>query len=509
MAVDKVIVSNFSALGAKYGSAQLPKIKSAINTLIAADKKRGLTTVVVGIDVAGDMSKLKGQPVKQADDERAVKEAIDAIDAALTPDYILLLGAPDVIPHQSLINPVYSPGGDDDIDIPSDLPYACDAPYSRDGYRFVGPTRVIGRLPDVYGAAKPAFLFKLLRTAASYKPLTRDDYMAAHFGLSAEIWRGSTALSLSNLFGSGAAMHTTPAEGPQWTPEQLQPRAHFINCHGAQIDPNYYGQPASGASGFPTAHSAAWLPKKIAPGTVASAECCYGAQLYDPQLSQGQGGIASTYLEQGAYGFFGSTTIAYGPSEGNGSADLICQYFLQGVFGSASLGRSTLEAWQRFAQQYTHLDPINLKTLAQFYLLGDPSIQPVASAPHALNQTSAFKSAFKGQAMGAGTRSLRRERLKRVGAALQRDLPRLRKSKEQPPAPVAASLSKAARESGLKQAVEYNFEVVKKDRAAPQRTVHVLTQKTGTETDNIKHVLALLATVEEGQLIHLRRLHSR
>jgi len=35
----------------------------------------------------------------------------------------------------------------------------------------------------------------------------------------------------------------------------------------------------------------------------------------------GQAGICSTYLADGAYGCCGSTTIAYGPSEGNGQAD--------------------------------------------------------------------------------------------------------------------------------------------------------------------------------------------
>ena len=43
-----------------------------------------------------------------------------------------------------------------------------------------------------------------------------------------------------------------------------------------------------------------------------AAECCYGAELYEPAKAQGQAGIANTYLGEGAIGFLGSTTIAYG-----------------------------------------------------------------------------------------------------------------------------------------------------------------------------------------------------
>jgi hypothetical protein len=61
------------------------------------------------------------------------------------------------------------------------------------------------------------------------------------------------------------------------------------------------------------------------------------------------------------------------------------------------------------------VDPIDLKTLAQFSLMGDPSLQPV-TVPHAFNVIS------KGRAPAADVaearRGLRRGRLARVGAAV-------------------------------------------------------------------------------------------
>ncbi len=77
------------------------------------------------------------------------------------------------------------------------------------------------------------------------------------------------------------------------------------------------------------------------------------------------------------YGFFGSTTIAYGPDDHNDQADLICQYFLQSLLNGASLGRAALEARQKFAHTASMSDPSNVKTIAQFNLYGDPSVAPI------------------------------------------------------------------------------------------------------------------------------------
>ena len=517
MATNKVIVTHAGALKTKYGSQGLSQIRAGLGAMVAADGERAITTRVVAIDSARDMagfSKPTGTPATT----REAKAAIDTIYAREQPDYIMILGAPDVIPLQSLSNPLYEPGGDDDDrSVPSDLPYACDAPYARDPNRFVGPTRVVGRLPDIVGANDPAYLLKLVRMATRAVVRAPDQYQQ-HFGLSAQIWQASSSLSLKNLFGSPAGMKTCPPSGPNWTAAQLAPRTHFINCHGSQRDPAYYGQPKGGREEYPEAHLARWLPGKISAATVLAAECCYGAELYNPQNTRGQAGIAYTYLGEGAYGVFGSTNIAYGPSSGNGSADLICQYFLHAVMQGASLGRAALEARQRFAQQYSHLAPEDLKTIAQFYLLGDPSIQPVAIPAHALNRTRAFKRAFA-KTHDAGPRALRRERLRRVGRALERDLPVTRpiarKGRSRAPKAVRAALTSAARESGLKRYVEYHFAVTPKRGSAlkngKRRTIHMLMSsgRNPRESRGIRRVMLLVATAQNGKLVYIRRSHSR
>ena len=414
--VDKLVVTNLSALKAKYGSGTR-RITDAIKYLIQADKKRGLLTRLLALDDVATMKALQAPAVTSAKSEQQNKAAIDAAYRALTPDYLVLLGSLDVIPHQRLKNPMFHKEGDEDANVPSDLPYACEAPYSTQPRDFRGPTRVVGRVPDLTGGTDPSYLVGLLKTAATYVRRAPEQY-ADYFGVSAAIWKASTALSLKNTFGASADLQVVPPKSFEWPAPLLKRRAHFINCHGSDHDPFFYGQPASGDDVYPEAHSAKYLKGKVAQGTVVAAECCYGAQLYPPSARHGQAGICNTYLQGSAYGFFGSSTIAYGPSSGNGEADYICQFFLQQVLAGGSLGRSTLEARQKFIQWVTILDPQNLKTLAQFNLMGDPSIHAVAPAAHGLSHTKTYKSVFPTKEALPPGRELRRQCAK-AGLALR------------------------------------------------------------------------------------------
>src|SRR5829696_776284 len=212
---DKIIVTNRKALLKKYGSNGFATIRKALTALIAADKKRGIKSRVVYLDDKASMKKLGGTAVISATNPRRNKEAIDALFKFFNPHYLMILGATDVVPHQDLDNPAYSPGGDDDDHAWGDLPYACDAPYSRDPARFIGPTRLVGRMPDLVSASEPSYLISLLKTAANYKRRSRDDYTGGgYFGLSAKVWQGSTRLSVDNIFGSADRLLLAPPSGP-------------------------------------------------------------------------------------------------------------------------------------------------------------------------------------------------------------------------------------------------------------------------------------------------------
>lgn len=510
MTIDKLVLSHRGALLAKYQAGGLRQVNSALAALVKADAKRGLLTQVFFIDDAAALAPFGVRAAASPADARQVKAVVDGLCKALVPHYLVLIGAQDVLPMVPLRNPAASSGDTDPI-VPSDLPYACAAAYSTYPAKFLGPTRVVGRIPDLPGASKPTLLNKLIRAAAAAKTLPATAYQGC-FGLTAEVWAGSTALSLRNTFGSDQALQSAPPAGPQWSEAQLAPRLHFINCHGAELDDSYYGQSVKQPDQYPQAHHAPLLAGRITAGTVLAVECCYGAQLYDPAKAGGTQGIALTYLEQGALAVFGSTTIAYGPSEGNGSADLITQFFLQKVLAGASLGRAVLEARQQFAGLRTHLDPFDLKTLAQFYLLGDPSVQPVAPSTHALTRTQAYQKAFPNN-QDRTVRTLRREKLERDGSNLAASLPELvGKSGLQPGPAVAEVLRDLAAESGLTGTEHSSFVLKNKRKSAPQRSLHVIGSAVtaGTRAGQPGHrVRAIVVTEQDGELLHVRRLHSR
>jgi hypothetical protein len=400
---DKVVVSNDQALQAKYG-AQKSLIDAAVQKLIAADAQRGLTTVYIAVDSAASMQNVSGNAVASASDQQANKNAIDAIYNSLAPDYVVLLGAPDVIPHQELTNPVYNPPGDPDQVVPSDLPYACVSPYSQDPTTFVGPSRVVSRIPDLAEGNDSSYLVSVLDYASGSSP---GNYLAYtnYLGVTAQVWAGSAQLSLAAIFGNSALLQQVPPAGYQWSVGQLQAMSHFFNCHGAPNDHRFYGQLGSS---YPVAHDASYVVGKLHVGTVLAAECCYGAQLFDPSLNGGQMGMANTYLQQGGYGYFGSTTIAYGPADANANADLICQYYIQQILKGASVGRAGLAARQSFAQSAGAISPTDLKTLAQFLVLGDGSVQCIA--PQSPDTETEAKYGFSGPSMRVAESRARKSR---------------------------------------------------------------------------------------------------
>lgn len=485
----KVIATNGAALKAKYGAGF--NLAATVKPLVDADKRRGIATRVVDLSDAATMRELGGTAVKKPRDPEQNKDAIDAIFKKLRPHYLLILGSVDVVPHQNVRNPM---SGDGDSQAQGDLPYACEAPYSRKAADFRGPTRVVGRLPDATGASTPTVLKAVIATAAKARQRPRsayDDYL----GVTARVWKDSTALSLRNTFGSSGDMKLSPTAGPRWQKPFLSRRMHFINCHGAQVDPFFYGQRNND---YPVAHSADYLEGRIAEGTVVSAECCYGAELYDAGDAGGQAGIASTYLAHGAYGFFGSSTIAYGPAAGNGAADLICQYFLQRVLAGASLGRAALEARQRFVRNTSVLDPVDLKTLAQFSLIGDPSITPVRKA-------------------AAGEREARRANLLALGLSLEEasSYAEPKRSTSKASRDVLAALERQLGMTGA-QVSSYSIAdapVLARVAAAVSAptapdSIHVLTAVAGDSAPS-KQYRVVVATERGGEVVGVRDLYSR
>lgn len=375
--VDKLIVTNRGPLRGKYG-AGLAAIETAVGQLRDADRGRGLTTELVYLDDPDFATMTGSPPVSNASDPAENKAAIDAAFGHWSPHYLVLLGAPDVVPHQDLMNPRYNPPDmDDDSYAWSDLPYACDGPYSQRIEDFRGPSRVVGRIPDVVRAVHPGYVVARLQDAAKASPRPREDFQS-YFGLTAEAWTTAGRANLITIFGDYTGLVTSPPKGPVWPAALLGAPAHVVSCHGARSSPWFSGDDGNG--GIPQALHAQALAGRVAGGAVGTAECCYGAELYDPSTAAGELGICTSFLGQGGIAYFGSTTVAYANAIDVGWAGLITQFFWESILAGASSGRAALEARQRFVGS-GQTDPAGLKTVAQFILLGDPSVQPVQTRP--------------------------------------------------------------------------------------------------------------------------------
>lgn len=383
--IQKLIVTNVAALKRKYGTSGVTLIRKAIARLVASDAARGIKTTLEAVDAP----RKGAPPVTSSGNAKQNKTTIDRLFVAYkSPDYLLILGGPDVIPFQPLDNPMFSPPDDTDPNVPSDLPYASSAPYSRDISKFIGATRVVGRIPDVRGSKEVEELVLLIDAATTFSGTPNKN----SFVISADEWASASRANVRLAFGATPPRTTemVPPNTPAWSATQLAAPIHFINCHGGDRDPNYFGSSPT----FPNAHEPANIVGKIRRGSVVTAECCYGAQLYDPTAARPLG-LANTYLLQGAIAYCGSTNIAYGGAlaADRCAADILCVEFVKLVLAKASLGRALLQARLNFVSSISGpMDPSDLKTLGQFVLLGDPSNRPFGAGLDAIKSKGVSES---------------------------------------------------------------------------------------------------------------------
>jgi len=364
----KFIVTNKSCLKKKYLNNFL-EIQAAFQSLISADKAAGITTTVVYMDDKDQMSSLNATVITSATDDKQAKDAIDSLFTKQNPDYMTIFGAPDVVVMQSLDNPTL---GDGDATVLSDLPYACNAGYSKSINNFLAPSRDITRLPDLNGGTDSTYPLRVIANAANSSRLSADDYLKSYFAISTESWEQSTQTSVNNIFGNITKLNISPPSGPKWSNSQLQSMSQFFNLHGGRADPNFYNE--SNTRVVESCINSSDFISGLSENMVVSAECCYGAELYAP--GSDPMGICNAAMYSGCGGYFGSTCIAYGPSAGQGAADIITQRFLIRLFAGDSVGQAALSARTDFIAAAAMRTPTNLKTLGQFVVYGNGGHTP-------------------------------------------------------------------------------------------------------------------------------------
>jgi len=397
----KIILTVESKLRLKYG-VNFPVLENLLYQLVISDAAKGLSTAVIYIDSAAAADQFNyPQPVNLT--EKTYKDIVDHIYAREEPEYLVLFGAQDVFPFQQLVNQLNPKDPDKFID--SDLPYACNSAYSTDCNAFTNPTRVVGRIPDEpladgkSGNGNVDFVDAVIKHIIYAVPSAAEN-CSQYLANSAFVWSGSTQTSVRNIFGNAFSLKISPANNTSmYLPTEVASLPHFFNLHGALNDSRFFGQ--QGLS-YPSALEPSDLTGLVKKGCFVAAECCYGAWLFDRSYGTS---IPGAYMEHGASVYMGSSTIAYGPRTGQGLADLITQYFMINILKGESSGRALLSARQKFLSvSGPSLDFHELKTIAQFHILGDPSLQPVAviDSPDMMNtiEDRRFNLTAKGVQLG-------------------------------------------------------------------------------------------------------------
>lgn len=393
-----LILSSRRALTAKYGHMGFEQLDEDLRELKGAvGQHTGLQCLVAYVDDSASLARYSLKPV-DPQNSWEIKKLIDGVDAELnerggTIRYLLIVGGDGVIPFHRLSNPV----DDQDLDVPSDNPYAC-----RDT-NYLVPERAVGRMPDG-DTIGLAFLHSLIQRSAqahrrrmgakglfggfggqitdlrhvlhALTPMRPD---GRGLGYTASIWRKASRAVFS-VIGDDNQLRTCPPVTYEAFKITQRPHFSYFNLHGIEDGPNWYGQrdtlfPA-GYPLFPLALRPQDLTGEDHADSVVFTEACYGANILGKNINDS---MALRFLDSRALAVVGSTKVSYGsiapPLLG---ADLVGKYFWEGLRANMTAGEALKYAKASLAREMQerqgYLDSEDQKALISFVLYGDPSL---------------------------------------------------------------------------------------------------------------------------------------
>lgn len=273
--------------------------------------------------------------------------------------YLFILGSYDVIPTITWENEAADKNSD--TDVTSDLPYATldtVSPFNGQNYDFDDVLRV-GRLPNVDFAN----YFKNLKESCG----KMGDIHS--FGLSAAVWENLTEYIYKKYCPDGSYLYSSPHITKENLQRFMPSKSNLLlfNLHGSDKTEFWYGQEDSSYPEAMDHSSLEWIDKPY----FLAVEACYGAY-YEGRTKENS--ILLSALNGKCLSFLGSSRIAFGTPEPLGTcADIICGEFIRLVQSGESAG----DAFNKARKQLTEneQDSSSIKTLAEFALYGDPSVQ--------------------------------------------------------------------------------------------------------------------------------------
>ncbi|MBQ9088128.1 MAG: zinc ribbon domain-containing protein [Lentisphaeria bacterium] len=309
---------------------------------------------------------LSNNCINNLDSETALADIIRTLKQLVNvarPKYCFILGNENIVDFMVWENK--SP--DDDVNVFSDLPYAslnCNSPWEGQRYDFTEIMRV-GRLTTYEGetfAQFERYFYNVMNTAEKVSSIIP-------YCLSAYEWKEESQHEFSTI--SESLIDTSPETTDNIVQQKFENNTNlfFFNLHGSDKTKFWYGQKNNK---YPEALSPSAL-KNHSAAYFLGVEACYGAN-YANNISA-ENSILQMALQTKCLAFLGSSKIAYGTSEPEGScADIVVGEFIRHISKGESAGDAYVYGLEKLFSD-DDISDAEIKTFAEFALYGDPSVR--------------------------------------------------------------------------------------------------------------------------------------
>ena len=293
---------------------------------------------------------------------RQLREQLPAVTS------LLLIGGDTLVPVWQLDNPVTDRRADPDRVVLSDNPYGTTADSLEE---YVAPALPVGRLIEPPGRSASDVVAMIDATAGHHQRFTRRPGSAAIFNREWE----EPAREVMNLLMPTVDEHQTPGyQIDAGNIDDLHRGFVYFNLHGFPDDTAWKAfDPVRGA--FATVLTPAALTTLEMSGAIVFAENCYATLVPD-----GRATCATEMLRRGAGAFVGPTGLSFGshirPDLLLDNSDFLARNFIGRVVSGTRTGDALAAARHDYVTDasVSPFNPFKLKTLLQYRLLGDPSL---------------------------------------------------------------------------------------------------------------------------------------